>query len=80
MSLCDGSFYNDYDEVLASEQTYVRTSDHCCMPPGLQELRLEDTGVKWNVVHLKVGHMPFINMPKELAEQRINSAEGSMKL
>ncbi|KAK7227933.1 hypothetical protein V2G26_000103 [Clonostachys chloroleuca] len=68
------------DAAFDGRRTYVRTSEDCCIPPGLQDMWLEKTGVEWDVVHLKAGHMPFISMPKELAEQLVKSAKGFLEL
>lgn len=61
------------DEGFNGRRVYVRTLDDCCNPAWLQDRWLHKSGVKWSVVDLKTGHMPFESQPEILAEEVIRS-------
>lgn len=68
------------DEGFDGRRTYVRTLEDCCNPSFLQDMWLEKTKVKWDVVDFKTGHMPFVSQPTALAEQLIKSTKGFVEL
>ncbi|KAI0846128.1 alpha/beta-hydrolase [Daldinia vernicosa] len=57
------------DKGFDGRRAYVRTMKDCCNPSWLQDLWLEKSKVKWEVVDFQTGHMPFVSQPKALAEQ-----------
>ncbi|VUC27774.1 unnamed protein product [Clonostachys rosea] len=68
------------DAAFEGRRTYIRTEDDCCIPASLQDAWMEKSGVKWDVVHFKSSHMPFVSKPKDLAEQLVKSANGYLAL
>ena len=68
------------DKSFDGRRTYVRTSEDCCNPAFLQDMWLEKSGVKWDVVDMKAGHMPFASQPETLAEQIIKSTKAFMEI
>ncbi|KAF2153682.1 alpha/beta-hydrolase [Myriangium duriaei CBS 260.36] len=57
------------DKGFDGRRAYIRTLDDACNPSFLQDIWLEKSKVKWDVVDFKTGHMPFVSQPEALAEQ-----------
>jgi hypothetical protein len=57
------------DPGFDGRRAYVRTLDDCCNPSALQDAWLQKSGVKWDVVDFKTGHMPFVSQPRQLSYQ-----------
>lgn len=68
------------DKGFDGRRTYVRTLEDRCNPSFVQDMWLEKSKVKWDVVDFKTGHMPFVSQPKALAEQLIKSTKEFMNL
>ncbi|KXX73310.1 Pyrethroid hydrolase [Madurella mycetomatis] len=64
------------DRGFDGRRAYVRTLDDCCSLPFLQDMCLEKTKVKWDVVDFKTGHMPFVSQPEALAAQIVKWVNG----
>ncbi|KAH6649102.1 Alpha/beta hydrolase fold-1 [Truncatella angustata] len=64
------------DAGFDGRRVYVRTLEDQCNPPLLQDVWIEKTKVKWEVIDIKAGHMPFESQPETLAEQVVSSAHG----
>lgn len=58
----------------------MRTEDDACNPAFLQDMWLEKTKVKWEVVDFKSGHMPFFSQPQALAAHIVRIAHGFLTL
>ena len=56
----------------------MRTAEDCCTPPAVQDALLAKTGVRWDVVRLEGGHMPFVSRPEELAGVLVRAVAGMM--
>ncbi|KAI1392359.1 alpha/beta-hydrolase [Hypoxylon trugodes] len=57
------------DKAFDGKRAYIRTVDDSCNPTFVQNLWLEKSKVKWDVVDFKTGHMPFVSQPEKLAAQ-----------
>ncbi|KAF4122760.1 hypothetical protein GMORB2_7067 [Geosmithia morbida] len=66
------------DLAFDGRRTYVRTIKDACNPAILQDMWIEKSKVRWDVVDFDTGHMPFISQPKALSEQIIKSTKGFM--
>lgn len=66
------------DKGFDGRRAYVRTLDDCCNPSFVQDIWIEKTKVKWDVVDFKTGHMPFESQPEALAEQIVKFTKGFM--
>lgn len=64
------------DKGFDGRRAYVRTLDDCCNPSWLQDSWLEKSGVKWDIVDFKTGHMPFVSQPESLAAQIVELTNG----
>ncbi|KAJ5287688.1 Alpha/Beta hydrolase protein [Penicillium angulare] len=64
------------ERAFDGRRAYVRTLEDCCNPSFLQDMWLEKSNVKWEVVDFKTGHMPFVSHPQALAEQIIKFTNG----
>ncbi|RAK73203.1 alpha/beta hydrolase [Aspergillus fijiensis CBS 313.89] len=64
------------ESAFDGRRAYVRALDDCCNPVSLQDLWLEKSKVKWEVVDFKTGHMPFVSQPQALAEQIVKFIDG----
>lgn len=63
------------DAAYDGKRVYVHTLDDHCNPSWLQDLWLEKSKVKWDVVDFQTGHMPFVSQPEKLAEQIIKAVK-----
>lgn len=68
------------DSGFDGRRAYVRTLDDNCNPSFVQDAWRERTGVHWDVVDLKAGHMPFVSQPKELAAEIVKFIGGFLAL
>lgn len=68
------------DPGFDGKRVYVRTLDDCCNPLFVQDLWLDKTKVKWDVVELKAGHMPFFSQPEALASKIVEATRRFMVL
>ncbi|ROV88133.1 hypothetical protein VMCG_10423 [Cytospora schulzeri] len=66
------------DKGFDGRRAYVRTVEDCCNPSFVQDMWLEKTKVKWDVVDFKTGHMPFESQPEALAGQIVKFTKGFM--
>ncbi|KAI1460139.1 hypothetical protein F4805DRAFT_418259 [Annulohypoxylon moriforme] len=57
------------DAGFDGRRAYMRTLSDCCNPTSLQDLWLEKSKVKWDIVNFETGHMPFVSQPEALAAQ-----------
>lgn len=57
------------DPYFNGRRAYIRTLDDHCNPTFVQDLWLQKTQVKWDVVDFNSGHMPFVSQPEALAEK-----------
>jgi hypothetical protein len=64
------------DEGFDGRRLYIRTLDDNCNPKVLQDLWIEKSKVKWDVVDFKSGHMPFESQPEALAEHIVKFVNG----
>lgn len=64
------------DTAFDGRRAYIRTLDDCCNPTFVQDLWLEKTKVKWDVVDFKSGHMPFVSRPEAVAGEIVRLAKG----
>lgn len=64
------------DTGFDGRRVYVRTLGDCCNPTAIQDVWMEKSKVKWDVVNFDSGHMPFISQPDALAKQIKESIEG----
>lgn len=64
------------DKAFDGKRAYVRTLDDCCNPSFVQDAWLEKSKVKWDVVDLKAGHMPFVSQPDVLAGHIVKLIKG----
>lgn len=49
-------------------RAYIRTVNDQCNPSFLQDMWIQKSAVKWEVVDVMSGHCPFITRPEELTE------------
>lgn len=68
------------DAAFDGRRAYVRTLDDNCNPYPLQNIWIEKSKVKWDVVDFKSGHMPFESKPEELAVHIVKFVEGFQSL
>ncbi|KAI3342586.1 Alpha/Beta hydrolase protein [Ustulina deusta] len=68
------------DKGFDGRRRYIRTVNDQCNPSFLQDLWIEKSGVKWDVVNFQSGHMPFVSQPEALAAQVIKFVDKVMKL
>lgn len=68
------------DKGFDGRRGYVRCLDDCCNPPFVQDMLIEKSKVKWDVVDFKTGHMPFESQPEALAGQIVKFTRGFMAL
>ncbi|KAK6825425.1 hypothetical protein PG987_012919 [Apiospora arundinis] len=68
------------DSGFDGRRVYVHTLDDACNPASLQQMWLEKSKVKWEVVDFQSGHMPMVSQPKELAAQIAKSVKGFVAL
>lgn len=68
------------DKTFDGRRAYIRTLKDQCNPVSLQDLWLEKSRVKWDVVDFETGHMPFVSQPKSLAREIVRLVQGFMKL
>ncbi|KAI1370591.1 alpha/beta-hydrolase [Hypoxylon crocopeplum] len=68
------------DKGFDGRRAYVRTLDDCCNPRFVQDLWLEKTNVKWDVVDFNTGHMPFVSQPEAFATQIVKFVDGFIAL
>lgn len=66
------------DKGFDGKRAYVRTLDDCCNPSWLQDAWLKKSGVQWEVVDFKTGHMPFVSQPEALGTQIVKFIHGFM--
>lgn len=66
------------DNGLDGRGVYVRTLADCCNPTAIQDVWLEKSKVKWDVVNFDSGHMPFVSQPEALRKQIKEPIEGFM--
>lgn len=64
------------ESAFDGRRAYVRTLNDCCNPSVLQDMWLEKSKVKWDVVDFDSGHMPFVSQPEALAEQIVKFIGG----
>ncbi|KAK7754319.1 hypothetical protein SLS62_003612 [Diatrype stigma] len=64
------------DKGFDGRRAYVRTLEDACNPSSLQDMWLEKSGVKWDVVDFKTGHMPFVSQPQKLAATIVQLTNG----
>ncbi|KAH8165505.1 hypothetical protein CIB48_g2743 [Xylaria polymorpha] len=57
------------DEGFDGRRLYIRTIKDQCNPASLQDMWIEKSGVKWDIIDFETGHMPFVSQPRKLAEQ-----------
>ncbi|KAI8635295.1 alpha/beta-hydrolase [Xylariaceae sp. FL1651] len=67
------------DEGFDGRRAYIRTLDDRCNPLSVQDMWLKKSKVKWNVVDLKAGHMPFVSQPEALAAHIIRFVDDFLK-
>jgi hypothetical protein len=67
-------------EGFNGRRAYVRTLDDRCNPLPLQDMWLEKSGVSWEIVDLKTGHLPFISKPDLLAAEVVKFTKRFMAL
>lgn len=67
------------DKGFDGRRAYVRTLDDACNPAFLQDIWLEKSEVRWEVIDMKTGHMPFVSQPKALAAHIVNFARSVVK-
>ncbi|RWA14270.1 hypothetical protein EKO27_g836 [Xylaria grammica] len=68
------------DKGFEQRRLYVRTLDDHCNPFSLQTSWIEKSGVEWDVIDLKTGHMPFVSQPEALAAHVIAFVQRLTKL
>ncbi|KAI8944589.1 Alpha/Beta hydrolase protein [Xylaria longipes] len=68
------------DRGFNGRRVYIRTVDDHCNPSVIQDAWIEKSGVNWNVVNFKTGHMPFISQPEAVAAQVVKLVDEVMKL
>ncbi|KAF2200388.1 alpha/beta-hydrolase [Delitschia confertaspora ATCC 74209] len=51
---------------LEGRRLYIRTLEDQCIPSFVQDIWINKTKVKWNVVDLKTSHCPFVSCPEEV--------------
>jgi len=67
-------------EEFDGRQGYVRTLNNRCNPAQLRDMWLEKSGVSWDVVDMKIGHLPFVSKPGVLAAGVLKFANSIMAL
>lgn len=58
----------------AGKLTYVRCTQDQALPPFLQDMFVEKSGVAWKVKDVNASHSPFASKPEELVEILVESA------
>jgi len=59
------------ESAFDGRRAYIRTINDQCNPVFLQDMWIEKSGVKWEIVNMESGHCPFITQPEQLAEVAI---------
>lgn len=68
------------DAGFDGRRAYVRTVQDACNPAFLQDMWLEKSKVKWEIINMETGHMPFVSQPKALADHVIRLSLGFVAL
>ena len=57
-------------------RVYIRTENDQALPAFVQDLFIEGSGVKWDVVKLDTSHSPFLSTPADLTKTLVGFVEG----
>lgn len=63
------------DAGFDGRRVYVRTLNDCCNPASLQDKWIKTSNVKWDVIDMHAGHMPFESQPEVLAKHVVRSVD-----
>lgn len=55
------------DPAFAGRIAFLKCSEDAALPPFLQDLFINKSGVEWLVSEVKAGHSPWASMPEEVA-------------
>ena len=47
---------------------YIRCMNDQALPPFVQDMFIDKSGVQWNVKDIETSHSPFASRPEELAD------------
>ena len=56
------------DPDFVGKIAYIRCMKDQALPPFLQDMFLEKSGVEWEVKDLEASHSPYASKPEELAD------------
>jgi len=56
------------DEDFAGKIAFIRCTADQALPLFLQNMFMENSGVKWNVREIESSHSPFISQPQKVVE------------
>lgn len=59
----------------AGKLTFVRCMQDQALPPFLQDMFMEKSGVEWKVKNIEASHSPFASKPEELVKILVDSAQ-----
>ena len=59
----------------AGKLTFVRCMRDQALPPFLQDIFMERSGVEWKVKDIETSHSPFASKAEELVEILVESAQ-----
>ena len=59
----------------AGKLVYIRCLRDQALPPVLQDMFMENSGVEWKVKELDTSHSPFASKPEELVKILVESAQ-----
>ena len=59
----------------AGKLVYIRCLRDQALPPVLQDMFMENSGVEWKVKELDASHSPFVSKPEELVKILVESAQ-----
>lgn len=59
----------------AGKLTFIRCMQDHALPPFLQDMFMEKSGVEWKVKDIEASHSPFASKPEELVKIIVDSAQ-----
>jgi hypothetical protein len=68
------------DKVFEGRRAYIKCDADSAVPPFVQDLLLNGSGVDWNIRQLDMAHSPFLKAPDVVGEVVNELVEGFAKL